>query len=361
LERKKIILLATSDINYDQRLQKVSSSLASFGAEVLLVGRALKTSIPLQKRPFEQKRVTCFFNKGVFFYLEINIRFFFLLLGKKADIVCANDADTLLSAIGANYFKSFELIYDSHEYFTEVPELQNKNGKKAIWSFIERWGVRKSKARYTVNESLAKLFFKQYHSKFEVILNVPNSASDKIPQFKENILLYQGALNEGRGLETLIRAMTKIEGKLILAGKGDLQEELRELVKNLNLSHKINFVGNLLPEELRVRTLQAKIGINILEGQSLNYYYSLANKFFDYMHAGVPSLNMDFPEYQFINDKFKVAVLIPSLDESNIVSALNKLLMDEPYYHKMKENCLLAKKFYNWELEALKLKSIYQL
>ena len=361
MERKKIILLATSDINYDQRLQKVSSSLASFGADVLLVGRELNTSIPLQERSFEQKRVSCFFNKGVLFYLEVNLRFFFLLLGKKADIVCANDPDTLLAAIAVKSFKSFDLIYDSHEYFSEVPELQNKKLKKAIWSFIERWGVRKSKARYTVNESLAKLFTAQHHANFEIILNVPFLSSQELPLLKENNILYQGALNEGRGLEALIRAMAKVDGKLLLAGKGDLQEELQQMVKYLNLSHKVIFLGNLLPEELQVQTLQAKIGINVLEGESLNYFYSLANKFFDYIHAGVPSLNMDFPEYRLINAKFEVATLITSLEESQIVNSINKLLSDAEYYNTLKKNCLLARKVYHWELEEQKLRAIYQL
>jgi glycosyltransferase involved in cell wall biosynthesis len=361
LERKKIILLATSDINYDQRLQKVSNSLASFGADVLLVGRALTTSVPLQKSSFQQHRVSCFFNKGALFYLEINSRFFFLLMRGKADIVCANDADTLLAVGLASYFKSFELIYDSHEYFTEVPELQSKKVKKAVWSFIERWGIRKSKARYTVNESLASLFSEQHQTKFEVIMNVPFSSSQKIPRAKENILLYQGALNQGRGLECLIKAMVKIDGKLLIAGKGDLQEELLQMVEDLNLRHKVTFLGNLLPEELKIQTLKAKIGINILESHSLNYYYSLANKFFDYMHAGVPSLNMNFPEYQNINDNFEIAMLITSLEESQIVSAVHELLTDQLLYNKLKENCLLAREIYHWEIEAQKLKVIYQL
>lgn len=361
MERKRIILLATSDINYDQRLQKVAQSLASLGTAVLLVGRMLAHSIPLEQRDFEQTRVRCIFNKGFLFYLEINIRYFLLLLGAKAQIVCANDPDTLLGAILASYFKSFDLFYDSHEYFTEVPELQNRGLKKSIWASIERWGVRRAKKCYTVNESLANLFSHKYSVNFEVIRNVPLAGNVETIKEKENIILYQGALNKGRGIEVLIRAMTKIDGQLWLAGRGDLQEALQVRVNALGLTHKVHFLGNLLPSELRLRTAQAKIGINLLEKESLNYYYSLANKFFDYMHAGVPSINMAFPEYVFMNQADEVSVLLDDLDENQLCKAIETLLKDEAFYDRLRTNSLAASTKYYWQKEALKLKTLYAL
>lgn len=361
MERKRIILLATSDINYDQRLQKVSNSLANFGAEVLLIGRKLPRALGLEERAFQQKRVTCIFNTGILFYLEINIRFFLLLLKERSNIVCANDPDTFMAAILASYFKSFELIYDSHEYFTEVPELKAHGFKKKIWAFVEQWGIQKSTKCYTVNQSIALLLKEKYDKKFEVIMNVPETFSFELLEIKENIIFYQGALNEGRGLPELIQAMKYIEAKLLLAGDGDLKDVLLTQVEKAGLGNKVNFLGKVLPKDLRALTHQAKIGVNLLEQKSQSYFYSLANKFFDYMHFGVPSINMPFPEYARINALHEVAVLVPTLEVQEIVTAANKLLNDQEKYETLSKNCREAKNFYNWEIEEAKLKLIYGL
>ena len=361
MERKRIILLATSDINYDQRLQKVSGALVDMGAAVLLVGRKLPSGVDLSERRFQQKRVSCFFNQGVLFYLEINLRFFLLLLKRNFDVVCANDPDTLLAATLASYVKSFEFIYDAHEYFTEVPELEGARWKKYIWAKVEAWGIARASKCYTVNESLVEILSTKYQKDFSLIRNVPYLEKSNIPQGKEKIIIYQGALNKGRGLTSLIRAMQEIDAKLYIAGKGDLQDALLVMVEKMGLGRKVIFLGNLLPEDLKIKSREAMIGVNLLEKSSLNYYYSLANKFFDYMHAGIPSINMAFPEYELINKQFEVSVLISSLDEKVIAKAIQNLLSNETFYEQLKLNCQKAAQSYNWQNESAKLKDIYKL
>lgn len=358
---KKIILLATSDINYDQRIQKIAGSLHAMGADVHVLGRALTSSIPLLEKPFTQERLTCIFNQGVLFYLEITIRFFFHLISNSYDIVCANDPDTLLAAIKAKIFKRFDLIYDSHEYFTEVPELQNKGFKKKIWQAIEGNGVKQAKRLYTVNTSLAKILGEKYHREMAVVRNVP--LLTPLPEINKAApyIIYQGALNKGRGLEALIEAMTELPLKLKIAGKGDLSANLQQLVKKLKLEDRVEFVGNLLPLDLKILTQGAWLGINILESYSLNYYYSLANKFFDYMHAEVPSLNMDFPEYKNILAIHKVGLTIKELNPKEIALAINSLLTDKETYELMRANCKTAKTQFNWQKESQLLKEIYGL
>lgn len=361
MERKKIILLASSDINYDQRVQKIAASLHQLNAEVCVLGRKLPSSVSLMQKPFHQKRLSCFFNNGVLFYLELNLRFFFHLISNSYDTVCANDPDTLLAATTAKVFKNFELVYDSHEYFTEVPELHGRSLKKKIWGIIERHGVHKAAVRYTVNESLATILGGKYKREFHVLRNVPNLRTLPISAKNEKYLLYQGALNEGRGLRELIQAMPQIPINLKIAGKGDLEEDLKRLVLNLKLESKVEFLGNLLPEKLREVTNSAFIGINLLEGESLNYYYSLANKFFDYMHAVVPSLNMKFPEYESILSKWEVGLALQNLSSKEIAQAVNLLLNDNKLYITLQSNCKAAKELYHWQLEEMKLKEIYKL
>ncbi|MEZ4977932.1 MAG: glycosyltransferase [Chitinophagales bacterium] len=359
MERERITLIATSNINYDQRLQKIASSLAKRGAEVLLLGRAKGAAEVESPKNYRAKNLTCFFEKGVFFYMEINLRFFFFLLANKTDKLCANDTDTLLAAYLASFFRNFTFYFDAHEYFSEVPELEGKKLKKRMWNFIERLAMKRVDQAYTVNQSLAEIFIAKYHKDFQVLRNTPVLEELHLEAHREAYILYQGALNKGRGLEVLIETMQQIDRPLYLAGKGDLEQELKFLVKKLNLEHKVKFLGNLHPEELKEVSKKAYLGINILEASSLNYYYSLANKFFDYMHAGVPQISMAFPEYQRIVSQFKVALLIDSLDVESLYNAIQEVEKDKSLYQEIQAQCREAAQVYNWTKEEEVLYSIY--
>ncbi len=156
----------------------------------------------------------------------------------------------------------------------------------------------------------------RYGIHFEVVRNVPLKRSIKTaaPQKNPKILLYQGVLNEGRGLEFAIEAMQQLEGvQLWLAGEGDLSDQLRRLVDQLQLQEKVRFLGYLPPKELAKVTPQAFLGLNLLENKGLSYYYSLANKCFDYIQAGVPSIQMNFPEYTRLNETYETFVLLDTL------------------------------------------------
>ncbi|MGE5108750.1 MAG: hypothetical protein ACM3H8_14495, partial [Sphingobacteriales bacterium] len=66
---KKIVFTVTNDLNYDQRMIRICTSLANVGYEVLLVGRNRKQSSPLDPKPYYQKRLSCWFQKGKGFYI----------------------------------------------------------------------------------------------------------------------------------------------------------------------------------------------------------------------------------------------------------------------------------------------------
>ncbi|MFN8288178.1 MAG: glycosyltransferase [Chitinophagales bacterium] len=173
-------------------------------------------------------------------------------------------------------------------------------------------------------------------------------------------VLYQGALNEGRGLEHLIEAMRYIDAQLLIAGEGDLSNQLRQQVNQAGLQNKVQFLGYVTPKELKEITAKAHVGVNLLENKGLSYYYSLANKFFDYIHAGVPQLCIDFPEYNFINTKYEVALLIENCSVNEIKTALQRLLTDKSFYSHLQKNCGQCRQQLNWENEEVKLLALYE-
>ena len=356
---KKIIFAVTNDLNYDQRMHRICHSLHALGYQVMLVGRERRYSLPLTFRPYRQHRLKCFFNTGKLFYAEFTLRLWCYLRTRTYDVYCAVDLDTALPL----YFRARATAglfgYDAHEYFPEVPEVTDRPGVKRVWEAIERYIVPRTDFAYTVTASLAWIFEKKYNRPFEVIRNLSYYQFFDMPVKKEKIILYQGALNIGRGLEPLLEAMQHVEAKLMICGEGDLYYSLQQLSKELRLSHKVCFTGFLLPEQLLAITRQAYIGIMLLENNGLSYYHSLANKFFDYIQAGIPQVAVDFPEYRTINGQYHVAILVTP-DPDSISQALNRLLHDQSFYKKMAINCEKARQELNWQREELKLIALYE-
>jgi glycosyltransferase involved in cell wall biosynthesis len=371
---RKIIFTVTNDLTYDQRMQRICTTLAEADYDVLLVGRKLTNSKKLKPFSFQTKRLYCFFTKGAKFYAEYNIRLFFFLLFNRFDAICSIDLDTILSGFYAAKWKRKIQIYDAHEYFTEVPELVERPKVKAIWERIVNKTIPNIQYAYTVGEGLQRIFTERYGVPFGVFRNLPFAINKDIKPIEiqrvidiynvqktnKKVILYQGALNDGRGIEETIKAMQFIENaELWLAGEGDLSEHLRQLTKNLKLESKVRFLGFVLPNDLKAITQLSDIGLNLLKNKGLSYYFSLANKCFDYIQAEKPALHRNFPEYQAINEAFEIGILLNDLQTETIVDSLKKLLDNPLKYNELKENCRKAKIVYTWEKEGAKLIAFY--
>lgn len=356
---KHIYFTVTNDLSYDQRMQRICTSLSNNGFEVTLVGRHLKKSIELRPLPFFQKRIYCWFTKGKLFYLEYNIRLFFFLLSKKMDGICAIDLDTILPCLYISRLKKIPRIYDAHEFFTELKEVRERPFIQKIWKFIEKKTVPKFKYGYTVSESIAIEFRKRYQVEYNTIRNMPVTKVFTPGLKKEKFILYQGAVNEGRGFEFLIPAMLEIPVKLIICGDGNFMPQLKQLIIQYKLTEKVELKGMLPPEELLSIARDAYIGIAVPEREGINQYLALPNKFFDYLHCNLPQVTVDYPEYRKLNDEFGVAVLIKDLKPSSIAFAVNNLLNDSSLYTKLQTNCTYAKTILCWENEETKLLNFY--
>jgi glycosyltransferase involved in cell wall biosynthesis len=358
---KRILLTVTNDLTYDQRMHRICTSLTNAGYQVSLIGRSRRFSVPLSSKSYQQKRIKCVFETGKLFYLEYNIRLFFYLIFHRFDIINAIDLDTLLPCYFVSVIKGKPCIYDAHEYFTEVPEVLHRPFIKRTWESLERLIVPRLKYCYTVSESIAQLYQDKYSIPFQTIRNVPVLHDEVIRRYdeeQEQYLIYQGALNKGRGLETLIEAMQHVDCHLYLVGEGDLSEELRYLATQFKVKSKVKFLGYIEPHLLPSITRRAFAGINVSENLGLSYYYSLNNKCFDYIHAGIPSVTNNFPEYQKINEEYEVAVMT-ELAVSNLAISINLLLNNSDLYAKLKSNCMKAREEYNWQKEEQKLLEIY--
>ena len=356
---RSILFTVTTDLTYDQRMIRICSSLVQAGYKVTLVGRKMKNSIPLNEKSFKQKRINCLFEKGKLFYAEYNIRLFFFLLFKKMDCIGAIDLDTILPCYFISRIKKTKRVYDAHELFCEMKEIVTRPVIYKVWKKIEQFTVPKFRAGYTVNQFIAAEFKKMYGVDYGVIRNIALLRQLPKVEKKEKFILYQGAVNEGRSFETLIPAMKEVDCKLVICGDGNFMQQAQLLVKENNLQQKVIFKGKITPEELRTITSQAYIGVTLFENKGLSNYYSLANRFFDYLHAGIPQLCVDYPVYKEINEQQPVAALVNDISSVNIAFQLNNLLHNEVVYNKLQQNCISVRETLNWQAEEKKLFKFY--
>lgn len=341
-------------------MDRICGSLANHGYAVTLIGRKLKTSIQLKQKNFRQKRLRCFFNKGPLFYVEYNTRLFFFLLFKRMDCICAIDLDTILPCLFISKLKRVPRVYDAHEYFTEMKELWTRPRVQKIWIAIEKFCVPKFKYGYTVSEGLAELFVEKYQRNYIAIRNFPVLRSFNKNITRENFLVFQGAVNEARGFEYLIPAMKNISYKLVVCGDGNFMPQLKRLIEENNVWDKVELKGMMLPEDMRTIAQKAAVGLGLAEKEGLNQFHALPNKFTEYMHAGLPQLTMNFPEYQKINSNYKIAVLIDSLSSELISNTVNGMMSDKSLLDELAQNALKAREIYNWQNEEKKLIEFYR-
>ncbi len=358
--RKRIIVSVSNDLSTDQRVQKICASLSNQGYNVLLLGRWRKDSQDFSPEHYQGKRFSLWFNKGPLFYINLNIRLFVHLLFSKSNLLLANDLDVLAANYLASKLKSLPLVYDSHEYFTEVPELVHRPRVKSIWEFIEKRILPKLKHSYTVSPGIADAYYEKYGLKMDLIFNFPRKIDVPENLNKDrNTVIYQGALNVGRGLEELIAAFQHLPNKkLLIAGAGDIENDLKKQVKELGLEKTIIFLGRLSPNELRPYTLGAGLGISIEKDIGLNYRFAVPNKVFDCIQCLTPILYSDLIEVKKIIGAFDLGEELRSYDAKEMAEQIKSMLESNQYEH-WQQDARKAREVLNWEHEEKKLKEIF--
>ncbi|MCC6600978.1 MAG: glycosyltransferase [Crocinitomicaceae bacterium] len=363
-----VTMLVSNDLVFDQRVAKVCDTLTARGFTITLVGRKFAGS-PKIHRAYQTIRFRLPFRKGILFYASLNLRLFFYLLFAKMDIIHANDLDTLLPAYLVATWRKKKIVYDSHEYFTGAEGLTGRKFQKWVWESIEKRIFPKLKNVFTVNRSIASIYSEKYNVPVKVMRNIPifNSLIHVksreelgLPGDKKIIILQGAYIDPDRGGMEAVEAMQFLENVLLLiVGSGRDMENLKRKRIELGLEDKIRIFPRMPYEELRHYTTNADLGLSLDKPVHLNYTYSLPNKLFDYIHAGIPVLASDLPELRTVILERNVGAVLSKVTPEDLAEAVRSML-ESGDYAVWKRNAIEARKNLNWQNECMDLINVYQ-
>ncbi|MBO6025767.1 MAG: glycosyltransferase [Bacteroidales bacterium] len=366
----RVIVSVINDLVTDQRVNKSCLTLQMMGYEVLLVGRKQRKSPPMDDRPYRTHRMKLLFEKGPLFYAEYNIRLYFFLLFHKANLLLSNDLDTALPNYFISKLKGVKMIYDSHEYFTETPELVNRPRVQRVWKRIEGFVVPRLKEMITVCDSIAELFEKQYGVKCHVVRNIPPKAAlppkgDKkaldLPDDKHLLVLQGSGINIQRGAEELVEAMQYLDDCfLMIIGGGDVLPVLKQMVENLKITDRVRFLPRMPYAKMMAYTQLAELGFVLDKDTNLNYRFCLPNKLFDFIQADVPIVASHLVEIEKIIKKYNIGLFIPDHDPKSIAETIKAGLNDASQRAIWKQGLAQAAQDLCWENEQQTLIEIYK-
>lgn len=340
----RIVMAVTNDLVTDRRVMRHAEALREAGCEVILLGRN-----DLRVRARRSWR----------FYAEYNLRLLWRMMRTRVDVVWANDTDTLLGCWVASRLKRSELVMDAHELFPEVPELIGRKRVKRVWETIERRLMPKCDALLTVCQSIADYYRVKYGVEMTVVRNI-SSIPCVTPAGEGSgtkMLLYQGAVNKGRGVDWAIDALERLpEYRLVVAGGGDLVEEMRDYALSKPWATRVEFLGRLTPEELGQLTPRATVGLVMLEDMGLSYHFALPNRIGDFVAAGVPIVVSDLPEMAAVVRKFGVGVVMEGTGARSLAEAIMRVTAKR----WREEDFAAARADMDWNKEKLKLTYIIE-
>lgn len=368
--KTKVAFSVTNCICHDQRVMKIAGTVCNLDCDITIIGRKSDDCCNSYSVPFRTHRFRMFFKRGFLFYAFFNLRLFCFLLLHRYDLLVSNDLDTLLPNYLVSKLKHLPLVYDSHEYFTGVPEIQDRPMVRWVWRRIEKFVFPGLKHVMTVSDSIASQYKSEYGFRPLTVRNCSIKTEQIIPFSREELeinpnhllLILQGTgINVDRGGEELIDAVSLTDKvSLLVIGSGDQFEFLIEKVSQMGLTGQIKFIKKLEWKELMRYTRSADAGLSLDKNSNMNYNFSLPNKVFDYISAGIPVIATDLHEIAKIIDEYNCGILISEPTPEEISKAIIKLRDNRDLLIKLKHNAAIASETLNWENESLKVVELYR-
>jgi glycosyltransferase involved in cell wall biosynthesis len=374
---KNVCMLVLNDFLHDARVTKEAETLiaAGYALTVIAVHHPEKTkkaetlangiSVKRVPQPSFLAQPRSLFLK-LMRHAWLQVQFFRAAFQEKPDIYHSHDVNTLPATWLASVLRKKPFVYDAHEINS------NREGYQAFQKpirLIEKTLLKRASGMITTTDMRADFFEKHYGVRPIVLPNKPRYfkaiRSNKIREvlgLKDSrpIVLYQGSVHQGRGLENFVEAAAQIkEAVFVIIGSGKGEKAIKKLIEEKKLESRVFMIPAVPLEELKEYTCSADIGVQLLQNTCLNHYTTDSNKLFEYAMSGIPIVASDFPEIRKVVEKHQIGVLIDPSSLEDIVEKIESLVKDPGQLKRLKENTLRSAVGLGWEEEEQKLVELY--
>ncbi len=364
---KTICFVTIDPIEQRRRFVQSVRTAQEAGFAVQVVSIAAESE---QRWAFPLTRLNAIFNRGPFKFLIFNFRLAQWLLSHKCHTIYARGLWVLPAVWLVRLFKEQRVIYEAHEFFAGHELLLRRPLRRGLWLTVERLAIPKISHLLTVSEPLAELYRQRYPQlkRVSVVRNLPLRTSfpnGKSPSGKTDAqrftMVFHGYFHKGRALRQIVQAMSRIKTnniQLMLVGGGPLEAELRHMVEELHLGNRVEFRPFIPHDQLLPFLSNADLGLVLIQPDSPNRTYSLPNKFFELIGAGVPVLASTIPTLTSYVQKYDIGRCVNPDDPAEIAAAIEEIAQNKNQLSQWKAHCQTAAAELNWEQEAEILKEI---
>ena len=366
-----VVFGLVGDIRFNARALKQLRALSELGYRTLALGVAEEalsykltaaTEVRLLKKPE---------GRGPSFFWKIHQMMKKVVEAEPAQVYHASDLYTLTAMRRIARKRGAKLVYDARERYPYVASTVGRPWVSWVWEMIERRGLRRADAVFTVSESIASHISATYNVDLPIVLyNVPSRQSvDRNNTLRDlldiapgqAVLLHQGKIQKDRGCTLLVHAMQDVDNAdLVFLGDGPLRSQLEEAVRQKGLDGKVHFLDPVAPEVLLKYTASADIGVTLLEDTCMNHRYALPNKLFEYLMADTPVLASDLPEIEHVITTYDVGRVVYPEDPKAIARVINEMIAAPDHLQKWAANTTKVFETFNWETASEEFKRVYR-
>lgn len=370
----RVLILFLGNYYYDSRLLSLHKSLKESGYSVRIISFELDDPAFINKDDGEVKIYKLLKRSSpLYFYPAFYFLAFINLFRAKYDFVFAEEVYSLPIAGLIAKIKRTKLFYNSRELYGYIGALRNFKFKQRFWAYIERFFIKFADVVLTTGDMDSEFIRKEYNLKQDVaaIRNIPQyrTVSSPVDLRKKLgipdsgiIILYQGIIVEGRGIEYIIEAIRNLPRiYFVIVGDGPQRSRYEQAALDKNVGGRVKFAGRVSHSELLNYTAGADIGASLIENISVSYYHALPNKLFEYIMAGLPVISSDLPQMKKIVEEYKTGYVLQMKSSDELKVVLEKLINSPEELAALKKNSLEAAKILNWENEYKKLSNLLEL
>jgi glycosyltransferase involved in cell wall biosynthesis len=297
--------------------------------------------------------------------IEWSCRVLSYLRGRKIAAVNAHSLAVLPLSALVSAFSGAKLVYDTHELETETSGY--KGVRQKFGKLVERIFIRRCDMVFVVSGSIADWYANEYKlTRPTVVRNIPQFRVDSSAETpvaikglnlsKDKILfIYQGGFIAGRGIERLLAVFAKVpEANLLCMGGGPLSDLVADAAARYE---NIHLIPPVKPSEVLNYTKSADIGICLTDNSCLSHYYSLPNKIFEYLHAGLPIMVNPLKEQRALVEENACGWVAPE-DEDAFVKLIGSI--DRTAIEQQRDGIGKANRSLSWDNERMRLVEAYK-